>query len=78
MSKIHDIVEKITGDDGRAEADVEPDNARADARDIGGDENRTPQEGTTTGTGAGGEFVGRVGGDDNFSGETGAERRAGE
>ncbi len=76
MAKIREMVEKITGKDGRGEADVDPDDARADARDTGGDENRTPQEGTTTGTAEGGEFVGRVAGDDDFSGETGAERRA--
>jgi hypothetical protein len=68
---------RLFGRDGRAESDVIGDDARVDSREVGGDPGRVPQEGTTTGTGAGGEFVGRVGGDDDWSGEDGAERRAG-
>lgn len=60
----------------KTEADVEPDPARTDSRATGGDPDRRDTEGGTTGTSKAEEFVGRVAGDEDFSGETGAERRA--
>ena len=60
MSKIGQLLQRLTGRDGRGEADVVGDPARADARDTNG-----------------GEYVGRTADDEDFSGETGAERRAG-
>jgi hypothetical protein len=61
MSKLKPVIQRLTGQDGRGEADVEGDPARADARNTNG-----------------GEYVGRVAEDEDFSGETGAERRAGD
>ncbi len=67
----------MTNPDGKkAESDVDADPARADSRATGGDPDRRDNEGGTTGTSEAEEFVGRVAGDDDFSGETGAERRA--
>lgn len=60
----------------KTEADVDPDTARADSRATGGDPDKRTTEGGTTGTSEAEEFVGRVAGDDDFSGETGAERRS--
>lgn len=51
------LMDRLLGRDGRAEADVDPDPARVDAR--GGD----------------GASVGRIAKDEDWSGETGAERR---
>lgn len=59
----------------RSEADAAGDEARADSRKESTSDRRTT-EGGTTGSSANGSFVGRVSGDDHFSGETGAERRA--
>lgn len=70
------MVERLLGRDGRAEADVQGDAAVATARHVGGDPDRVPTEGGTTGTTQADEYVGRVAGDEDFSGETGAERRA--
>jgi hypothetical protein len=56
------------------EADAPADTTTAMTRAEGGDPVRgTP---TTTGTGASGEFVGRVAGEDSDAGPTGAEARA--
>ncbi|GAA0621661.1 hypothetical protein GCM10009547_25470 [Sporichthya brevicatena] len=60
----------------KTEDDVQPDEARVDSRATGGDPDRRHTEGGTTGTSRAEEFVGRVAGDEDFSGETGAERRA--
>ena len=60
----------------KAEDDVDADPARVDSRATGGDPDRRDTEGGTTGTSEAEEFVGRVAGDEDFSGETGAERRA--
>lgn len=56
------------------EADAPADTTTAMTRAEGGD----PRGGTptTTGTGASGEFVGRVAGDDSEPGPTGAEARS--
>ncbi|MGQ0847129.1 MAG: hypothetical protein ACT4QF_23670 [Sporichthyaceae bacterium] len=70
------LLRRLLGRDGRAESDVRGDDSRVDARHVGGDPDRIAQEGTTTGTGSGGHFVGRVAGDDDFAGEDGADRRA--
>jgi hypothetical protein len=59
MSKLKQLLERFTGKDGRGEADVVGDPARADSRET-----------------SGGEYVGRIADDEDFSGETGAERRA--
>ena len=71
------LLRRLFGRDGRAERDVIGDESRVNARHVGGDPDRVPLEGTTTGTGSGGQFVGRVAGDDDFSGEQGADRRSG-
>jgi hypothetical protein len=56
------------------EADAPADTTTAMTRAEGGDpRGSTP---TTTGTGAGGEFVGRVAGEDSDAGPTGAEARS--
>lgn len=60
----------------KTESEVQPDDARVDSRATGGDPDRRDNEGGTTGTSNAEEFVGRVAGDEDFSGETGAERRA--
>ncbi len=65
----------MTDERQKTEGDVDPDPVRTDSRATGGDPDRH-NEGGTTGTSDAGEFVGRVAGDDDFSGETGAERRA--
>ena len=64
----------------KAEADVDPDEARADARDTGGvPDGSKPDQASTTGTTPDDEYVGRVAGNDpGYSEETGAERRAAE
>ena len=67
----------MTTPEPRTEADVASDPARVDTRATGGDPEKRVTEGGTTGTSESEEFVGRVAGDDDFSGETGAERRAG-
>ena len=66
----------MTEENPKTEADVDADVARTDSRATGGDPDRRHTEGGTTGTSEAEEFVGRVAGDDDFSGETGAERRA--
>jgi hypothetical protein len=59
------------------EDDVDPDDAQALSRATGGGPSDEPDAGSTTGTGASDEFVGRVAGQDvGYAGETGAERRA--
>ena len=60
----------------KTEPEVQPDPARVDSRATGGAPDRRDNEGGTTGTSQAEEFVGRVAGDEDFSGETGAERRA--
>lgn len=72
---IRGIIDRVLGRGGNAEADVAADPALADSREHGGDPGRRPAEGGTTGTSEGGEYVGRVAGDEDFSGETGADRR---
>lgn len=64
----------------KAEADVDPDDARADARDTGGvDDESKPDQASTTGTTPDDEYVGRVAGaDPGYADETGAERRSGD
>ncbi len=69
-------VDELRGRTPTAEADVQGDPARVDSREEGGDPDRRVNEGGTTGTSVNGSFVGRVAGDDDFSGETGAEVRA--
>jgi hypothetical protein len=80
MSVVRPIVDAVErGGSARhrgAQSDVEADPARVDARETGGDPARAATEGGTTGTTEAEEFVGRVAGDEDFSGETGAERRA--
>lgn len=60
-----------------AESDVPADEALARSRETGGDPDRDERDApSTTGTGASGEFVGRVaGGDEADAEETGAEAR---
>jgi hypothetical protein len=60
------------------EDDVDKDDATALSRATGGVPNPDyPDQGSTTGTTANGEFVGRVAGQDvGYAGEQGAERRA--
>ncbi len=55
---IRQIIDRLLGRAGNAEADVQADPARVDSRE-------------------GGDYVGRVAADDDFTGETGAERRRG-
>jgi hypothetical protein len=65
-------------DESKPEADAAQDPANANSRETGGepaadDEN----QGATTSSTPGGEYVGRIAGDDvGYAGETGAERRA--
>lgn len=66
----------MTGTHRKSEDDVAGDAAVAETRATGGDADQRPREGGTTGTTVAEEFVGRVAGDEDFSGETGAERRA--
>jgi hypothetical protein len=60
------------------EEDVDPDDAQALSRDIGGVEDpAAPDQASTTGTTPNEEFVGRVSGQDvGYADETGGERRA--
>jgi hypothetical protein len=57
MGKFRELLDRMTGKGGNAEADVQADPARADSRDPDG------------------SYVGRTAADEDFSGETGAERR---
>ena len=66
----------MTEEHPKTESDVDADPARTDSRATGGDPDRRDTEGGTTGTSEAEEFVGRIAGDEDFSGETGAERRA--
>ncbi len=60
-----------------AEDDVRPDPHLARTRETGGGTRDDGDSASTTGTGTGQEFVGRVSGqDEGFAGETGAEARA--
>jgi len=60
-----------------AEDDVEPDTGVARTRETGGDPSDAADQAVTTGTGASGEFVGRVSGQDaGDDRESGAEARA--
>jgi hypothetical protein len=61
-----------------SESDVPVDPALASSRATGGEHvGMTGDQGSVTGTGVPGVFVGRVAGDDlGYAGETGAERRA--
>lgn len=61
-----------------SEADVPGDDALAQSRETGGDDDAEGGDvNSTTGTGRTEEFVGRAAGDDpGYAGETGAERRA--
>ncbi|MFP5070449.1 hypothetical protein ACLFMI_12375 [Pseudonocardia nantongensis] len=57
--------------------DVEPDRNLANSRVTGGADTEEEDAAATTGTGATGEYVGRVAGEDQgFDEETGAEARA--
>jgi hypothetical protein len=59
------------------EDDVDTDDKLANARPTGGDPDDAGDAGSTTGTGEGEEFVGRVAGrDEGYAGETGAEARS--
>lgn len=62
----------------KAESDVEPDEHRVNSRGTGGvDDERKPDQASTTGTTPDEEYVGRVAGaDPGDVGESGAERRA--
>jgi hypothetical protein len=62
----------------KAEADVDPDEARADSRETGGvPEPDASDEGSTTGGTPDETYVGRVAGQDSgYEEETGAEARA--
>jgi hypothetical protein len=62
----------------KAEADVDPDEARVNSRDTGGvPDDAASDEGSTTGTTPDETFVGRVAGQDSgYEEETGAEARA--
>lgn len=68
------LLRRLLGRDGRPEGDVRTDPARANARHTSRD--GTAQGVSTTSTAGAEEYVGRVAGDEDFSGETGAERRA--
>jgi hypothetical protein len=60
-----------------AEEDVDPGDAQALSRPIGGGDSDDPDAASTTGTGRSGEFVGRVSGQDvGYTGEIGAEQGA--
>ncbi|MGQ0629827.1 MAG: hypothetical protein ACT4P1_02205 [Sporichthyaceae bacterium] len=72
---ISQTIAKILHRAPRTESDVHGDHARVDARDEGGDDRRIT-EGGTTGSSDNGSFVGRVAGDDHFSGENGSDVRA--
>lgn len=58
--------------------DVEPDPNVANSRDTGGTSSEAGDAGTTTGTGATGEYVGQVAGgdDEGIDEESGAEARS--
>lgn len=59
------------------EDDVDTDTGLANSRATGGDHKDGGDSGSTTGTGASEEFVGRAGGQDiGYEEETGAEARA--
>ncbi|MFE7199589.1 hypothetical protein ACFU8R_04895 [Pseudonocardia alni] len=69
------LVDRLRGR-GPAE-DVEPDPNLANSRETGGLPREDGDSASTTGTGASGEFVGRVAGrDEGYAGRTGAEARA--
>ena len=73
-SKLKRMVDRLRGH-GPAE-DVEPDPNVATARPTGTGSSEAGDAAATTGTGATGEYVGRVTGhDEGFAGETGAEAR---
>lgn len=57
MGKLADLMHRLTGKDGRGEADVIGDDARSDSR------------------GPNDSYVGRTAEDDDFTGESGAERQ---
>jgi hypothetical protein len=58
-----------------AEEDVDPGDAQALSRQLGGGDSDDPDAASTTGTGRSGEFVGRVSGQDvGYARETGAEQ----
>lgn len=65
-------------DNDKAESDVEPDPARVDSRDTGGQPDPdASDQGSTTGPTPDGTYVGRVAGQDSgYEDETGAEARA--
>ena len=59
------------------EDDVDSDDSVANSRATGGRPDEGGDAGTTTGTGANEEFVGRAAGqDEGYAGETGAEARS--
>lgn len=62
----------------KPESDVPLDTAAANSREQGGvPDPGPPDQGSTTGTTPGGEYVGRIAGDDiGYFEESGAERRA--
>jgi hypothetical protein len=61
------------------EDDVDRDDGQALSRATGGGDSAAPDADSTTGTGEGETFVGRVAGQDvGYAEETGAERRAAE
>lgn len=62
----------------KGESDTSADPNVAGSRDTGGvEDDRQPDQASTTGTTPTPEFVGRIAGDDvGYAGETGAERRA--
>jgi hypothetical protein len=72
---LRQLIDRMLGRDGRAEADVRGDPARVNARAATGEV--SGRSGSTTSTHGAEGYVGRVAGDEDFSGETGAERRAG-
>ncbi|GAA4557825.1 hypothetical protein [Pseudonocardia xishanensis] len=59
-----------------AEDDVRPDTATARTRETGGRDTDSGDSATTTGTGASGEFVGRVAGQDAGADDSGVESGA--
>ncbi len=70
------LLQRMLGRDGRTEADVRPDPANSNSRAVDGSRTGRDSDGSTTGTSPNGDYVGLVAGDADFTGETGAERRA--